>query len=371
MKYFVLGAFSSAIFVYGIALAYGATGSTNLAEIVVVPRPQRASPRTACCSAGMALLLVGFGFKVAAVPFHMWTPDVYQGAPTPGDGLHGGHRQGGRLRGAAPGLLLHRSDRSAPTGSRSLWVLAIITLVLGAVLGLVQRDVKRMLAYSSINHAGFILLGLQAATRRGRRGQRSTTCSSTPSSSSAASPSSRSSAAAATAGTTSTPTAGSARRQPLLALAFAILLLAQAGAPFTTGFFAKLYVVEAAVAAHSYALAVIAMVSAAVAAFFYLRVVFLMYGRAPARRGPVGRRPVTLPAVGAGAGADEGTDEAAAEAGEPLPGDGPAEGTVGIGPIEVPVTTGVAIFLTVAFTVVFGIWPSPVVDFIHAATLLV
>src|SRR5271165_3893182 len=277
MKYFVLGAFSSA------TLVYGATGSTNLAQIAAYLSANVVASNGVLL-AGLGLLLVGFGFKVAAVPFHMWTPDVYQGAPTPATGFMAALAKAGgfaallRVFFSTFGTL--RSDWQP-----LLWLIAILTLLVGAFLGLVQRDVKRILAYSSINQAGFILVGLAAATSQGiagsvyyvfvyavmvlgsfavitvvgRRGDREHDLDSYR---------------------------GLGRRQPALALGFAILLLAQTGVPFTTGFLAKVYVVSAAVRAHSYALAVIAMLSATVAAAFYLRLIFLMYGlRLPAGTG--------------------------------------------------------------------------------------
>ncbi|MGH9302995.1 MAG: NADH-quinone oxidoreductase subunit N, partial [Acidimicrobiales bacterium] len=275
MKYFLLGAFSSAIFVYGISLVYGATGSTNLASIASYLAANVLS-NEGLLLAGAGLLLVGFCFKIAAVPFHMWSPDVYQGAPSPATGFMAAIAKVGGFA-ALLRVFFSTFHSIAPAWQPIIWVIAILTMVLGAVLGLVQRDIKRMLAYSSINHAGFILLGLQAATRSGiaaslyyvfaysfliigsftviavigQRVERHNDIA---------------------------DYRGLGRRQPVLALAFAILLLAQAGVPFTTGFLSKLYVVEASVQAHSYALAVVAMLSGAVAAVYYLRVVFLMYG---------------------------------------------------------------------------------------------
>ena len=236
MKYFVLGAFSSAFFLYGIALVYGATGSTNLGRrspSFLSDRP--CSSTTALLLAGLALLLVGFGFKVAAVPFHTWTPDVYQGAPTPGRRLHGLRREGRRLRRPAAGLrprLRHlparlAADRLRP-GRRS-------RMVVGAVLAVVQTDVKRMLAYSSISHAGFILVGVQAGHRAGARRRRSSTWSPTRSWSPAASASSPSSAARATIGHSLDDYRGLSATGPLLAFAFTLFLLAQAGVPLTVG----------------------------------------------------------------------------------------------------------------------------------------
>jgi len=353
MKYFVLGAFSSAIFVYGIALVYGATGSTNLPQIAAYLSANIVTSNGVLLG-GLALLLVGFGFKVSAVPFHMWTPDVYQGAPSPVTGFMTAIAKAGGF--AALLRVFFSTFGSLRTDWQPLlWALAILTLVLGAVLGLVQRDVKRMLAYSSINHAGFILVGLAAATSSGISGSvyyvfvYSLLVLG-------------SFAVITVVGGTGDTNhdldayRGLGRRQPALALAFAILLLGQTGVPFTTGFLAKLYVISAAVKAHSYALAVIAMLSAAVAAAFYIRVVFLMYG-------------VRLPVA---TGDDKGS--LSLSAGEDVPdalepsGGEPRE--LSLGPVVVPLPTAVAIFVTVAVTVVFGIWPAPLVDFVKAAGFL-
>jgi NADH-quinone oxidoreductase subunit N len=353
MKYFVLGAFSSAIFVYGIALVYGATGSTNLPQIAAYLSTNIVTSNGVLLG-GLALLLVGFGFKVSAVPFHMWTPDVYQGAPSPVTGFMTAIAKAGGF--AALLRVFFSTFGSLRTDWQPLlWALAILTLVLGAVLGLVQRDVKRMLAYSSINHAGFILVGLAAATSSGISGSVYYVFV----------------YSLLVLGSFAVITVvggsgdrnhdldayrGLGRRQPALALAFAILLLGQTGVPFTTGFLAKLYVISAAVKAHSYALAVIAMLSAAVAAAFYIRVVFLMYG-------------VRLPV---GTGDDKGS--LSLSAGEDVPdalepsGGEPRE--LSLGPVVVPLPTAVAIFVTVAVTVVFGIWPAPLVDFVKAAGFL-
>ncbi|HZU78903.1 MAG TPA: NADH-quinone oxidoreductase subunit N, partial [Acidimicrobiales bacterium] len=164
IKYFVLGGFSSAVFVYGIALTYGATGTTNLPQIADY-LARNVLLHDGLLLAGVALLLVGFGFKVAAVPFHLWTPDVYQGSPTPVTGFMAAVAKAGGfaafLRVFVSSFGLLRSDWQP-----AVWVIAAITLVLGAVVALVQRDVKRMLAYSSINHAGFVLIGLQVGTGR-------------------------------------------------------------------------------------------------------------------------------------------------------------------------------------------------------------
>ena len=277
LKYFVLGSFSSAVFVYGIALVYGATGTSNLAQIAgFLSKNVLASD--GLLLAGMSLLLVGFAFKVAAVPFHMWTPDVYQGAPSPVTGFMAAVSKAGAfaafLRVFISSFGLLRTDWQP-----LIYGIAVVTLLLGAGLAIVQRDVKRMLAYSSINHAGFVLLGLEAATARGVSASLYYLFAYTfmvIGSFAIVTILGRSGDAAHDIASYR----GLARRQPALALAFAVLLLAQAGAPFTTGLWAKLQVVLAAVD-HAVPLAVVAMVSAAVAAFFYLRVAVLMYTPLP------------------------------------------------------------------------------------------
>jgi NADH-quinone oxidoreductase subunit N len=280
VKYFVLGAFSSAFFLYGIALTYGATGSTNLVEISAF-LSTTVLANSGLLLAGMALLLVGFAFKVAAVPFHFWTPDVYQGAPTPVTAFMASV---GKVAAFAAMLrvlvvaLPNWKDDWQPV----IWVIAVLTLVIGSVLAVVQTNVKRMLAYSSISHAGFILIGVEAAghpggsigsgmpsawlyllvysvlvagtfaivTIVGRTGDAATDLDSFR---------------------------GLAQQKPLLALSLTVFLLAQAGVPLTSGFTAKFGVIQAAVEEHSYAIAIIAMVSAVIAAFLYLRIMISVW----------------------------------------------------------------------------------------------
>ena len=274
LKYFLLGSFSSAIFLYGIALVYGATGSTELV-LIANHLATNVLSNGGVLLAGMALLIVGLGFKVAAVPFHLWTPDVYQGSPTPFTGYMAAVAKAagfaGLLRVLDQGLLTQQTDWRPV-----IWVITVLTLVIGSVLAIASRDLKRMLAYSSVSQAGYVLVGVQAATGTGKsaalfylftytfivigsfavvdaiQGQGE----------------SRS---------TIWAVRGLSRRQPLLAAAMLVLLLAQAGVPFTSGFLGKFYVIQAAVGQGQYYLAVIAMLTAAVAAFFYLRVALLMY----------------------------------------------------------------------------------------------
>jgi NADH-quinone oxidoreductase subunit N len=377
LKYFLLGGFSSAIFVYGIALTYGATGSTNLTQIADF-LSKNVVLTNGLLLAGLSLMLVGFAFKVAAVPFHMWTPDVYQGAPSPVTGFMAAVAKVGAFA-ALLRVLFSSFGLISADWQPIIYGLAVLSLVLGSVLALRQRDVKRMLAYSSINHAGFILLGVESArasgvsaslyylfaytfmtigsfaiiTVLGREGDHDHDL---------------------------TRYKGLATRQPALALAFAVLLLAQAGAPFTTGLWAKLEVVFAAVSGGAVPLAVIAMVTAVIAAFFYLRVAVLMYAGgssnggdgatgtarlAPAARHDSGAQIGWASPEGAAASVTTMNDElimTEVEAG-PFGEETPTA-------VPVPPLTGVAIGLCVAVTVVFGVWPSPLIDFANQASLL-
>ena len=283
LKYFVLGAFSTAFLLYGIALVYGATGTTSLDGIgayldtyVVL--------RDGMLLAGLAMLLVGLGFKVAAVPFHAWAPDTYVGAPTPVTALMASAVKAAGFA-ALIRVFVEALGMRADDWQPAVFALACATLAVGSVLAAVQSDAKRVLAYSSISHAGFILVGVQAASDSGTAAVLfylavyaviavgSFTV------------------VAALSGTSDDRTgldtlAGLGARRPALALGLTILLLAQAGVPFTSGFVAKFSVIAAAVEARSYWLAVVAMVSAVVAAYAYLRLVVTMYFRDPADASP-------------------------------------------------------------------------------------
>lgn len=307
MKYFVLGAFSSAFFLYGIALVYGSTGSTNLSRIGAFLDGHELLDEHLLL-AGIGLLLVGLAFKVAAVPFHFWAPDVYQGAPSPVTGYLAS------IAKAAGFAALIRVLLVAFDSHRLAWTpivvgLAFATLAVGAVMAITQTDVKRMLAFSSISHAGFVLVGVSAAG--GASGQWIATIGDeaprtlVQSASDGAISSAvfylvaysfmalGSFAVMSVIGSDSRtppdsdPDAGGqhsfarygglAKRRPVLALAFTVLLLAQAGVPLTSGFIAKFEVIRAAVEAEGYVLAAVAMGTAVVSAFAYLRVVLAMY----------------------------------------------------------------------------------------------
>ena len=166
LKYFVLGGFSSAFLLYGIALVFGAIGSTNISQMVdTLAGTVPVERNDALVLAGVALLLVGLGFKIAAVPFHVWTPDVYQGAPTPVTSFMASVGKvaafGALMRVFIVALPFYRDDWRP-----AIWILAVLSLVVGSFLAVVQTDVKRMLAYSSISHAGFMLVGVEAAGHR-------------------------------------------------------------------------------------------------------------------------------------------------------------------------------------------------------------
>ncbi len=287
IKYFVLGGFASAFFLYGIALLYGAAGTTNITEMVATFQSgvDLDNPN-ALALAGLALLIVGLGFKVAAAPFHVWAPDVYEGAPTPVTAFMASVGKAAAfaamIRVLVTALPFFRDDWRPV-----IWVLAILSLVIGSFLAVVQTNVKRMLAYSSVSHAGFLLVGVEAA---GHTAGEALPGDGIPSvalylmlysvlvigSFGVVTVVSR---AAGDDDGDSTLDAfkGLSKRRPLLALAFTVFLLAQAGVPFTSGFIAKFGVIQAAVEVESYAIAIIAMVAAVVAAFLYLRIMVNMW----------------------------------------------------------------------------------------------
>ncbi|MGX1799439.1 NADH-quinone oxidoreductase subunit NuoN, partial [Streptomyces albidoflavus] len=298
VKYFLLGAFSSAFLLFGIALLYGYSGSVSYAVIADVvdgtlisndPVLAQTMGNDALLLIGMALVLMGLLFKVGAVPFHMWTPDVYQGAPTPVTGF-----MAAATKVAAFGALLRLLYVVLP-GMRwdwrpVMWGVAIATMVVGAIVAVTQTDVKRLLAYSSVAHAGFILAGVIAASPAG--------VSSVLFYLAAYSFVTIGAFAVVTlvrdAGGEATHLskwAGLGRRSPLVAAVFAVFLLAFAGIPLTSGFSGKFAVFSAAAEGGAGALVIIGVLSSAVAAFFYVRVIVLMFFSEPRADGPT----VTVP----------------------------------------------------------------------------
>ncbi len=292
VKYFLLGAFSSAFLLFGIALLYGYAGSVSYAGIAaVVDGSAPVSPALADTTGNDALLLIGLAmvavgllFKVGAVPFHMWTPDVYQGAPTPVTGF-----MAAATKVAAFGALLRLLYVVLPGMSWDwrpvMWGVAIATMLIGAVIAVTQTDVKRLLAYSSVAHAGFILAGVIATNRDG--------VSSVLFYLAAYSFVTLGAFAVVTlvrdAGGEATHLsrwAGLGRRSPLVAAVFAVFLLAFAGIPLTSGFAGKFAVFKAAAQGGAMPLVVIGVISSAVAAFFYVRVIVLMFFSEPKADGP-------------------------------------------------------------------------------------
>jgi len=293
LKYFLLGAFSSAFLLYGIAMAYGATGTTSIGGIANALSGETGSLTLALLAAG--LLTVGFAFKVAAVPFHMWTPDVYQGAPTPVTAFMAA---GTKVAGFAA-LLRVANVALGPLAwelTLAIALIAVLTMFVGSILAIAQDNVKRMLAYSSIAHAGFVLVGVAAANHEGitgsmfylvayaamilgafgvvmlvsRVGEQRTSLSSYR---------------------------GLGRRSPLLAGLLAVFLLSLAGLPPTAGFLAKVFVFQAAVSAGLEWLVILAVTASVIAAFFYLRVLVLTYMQ-DAEPGEADERPAAALAPG-------------------------------------------------------------------------
>ncbi len=277
LKYFFLGAFSTGFLLYGIALIFGATGATGLAAI-----GRAGSEHNVMLLAGLALLLVGFGFKIAAFPFHVWTPDVYQGAPSPAVGFMAAAVK------AASFAALVRVLAAAFWGQRGEWAtilyyLAIATMVFGNVAALVQNRLKRLLAYSSIAHAGYLLVGVTAMFRAQAAGASAVlfyllvySLATFGAFAVVAHLSRREADADAL-----ESYRGLARRHPWLAAALAVYLISLAGLPPLAGFVGKFALFAAAVNASLVQLAVIGMLTSALSAYYYIRVLYIMYMTEP------------------------------------------------------------------------------------------
>ncbi len=277
MKYFLLGAFASGFFLYGIALIFGATGSTNLDKIANAVAA--GAGRDPMLVIGFGLLLVGFGFKISSVPFQLWAPDVYEGAPTSVTALIA---TGSKAAAFAALLRVLLSSFRAPQidWTMMIWVLAALSMTFGNVVAIAQNNLKRMLAYSSIAHVGYMLVGIVAGGQLGsgavlfymlvytfttagafgvillleRDGREAVQLE---------------------------DFGGLAARQPLLALVLTIFLLSLIGIPPTAGFVGKFYLFGSAVRAGYIWLAVIGVLNSAVAAYYYLRLIVYMYMREP------------------------------------------------------------------------------------------
>jgi len=305
---------------YGSALTCGAVGSTNMVKI----QEQVATlDERSLLYGGMALLLVGFGFKIAAVPFHAWTPDVYDGAPSPTVSFMASAVKVAGFAGLIRVFtLMFGNTGIAVDWTPMLFALSVLSMIYGAIVGITQDNVKRMLAYSSISHAGFILVGLEAASEVGTRAAlyylAAYTFIAIGSFAVIAVASPKGDAAHSL-----DDYRGLASRKPALAFGFTVLLLAQAGVPFTTGFLGKFFVINAAIEGKNYVLAIIAMLAAVIGAYLYLRIMLAMYS--------------------------DGEESVA-------------------GTAAIPVTAMLTIGSAVVFTLFFGIFADPLVELVRDAT---
>jgi NADH-quinone oxidoreductase subunit N len=302
LKYFLLGSFATAFFLYGVALVYGSTGTVNLAAVrAAIAGPT--APDPIIISVAAALMLVGLGFKVSAAPFQMWAPDVYQGAPTP---ITGFFSTGPKAAAFAIFLRIFMTAFE-PIGGNwwpLIWISALLSMTIGNFAALLQSNIKRMLAYSSIAHAGYVLVALTAHSDTGTaaamfylaayafmnlgafaavsylsgRGERYQSID---------------------------DFAGLAQKQPLAAAMLTIFMFSLIGVPLTGGFFGKFYIFKAALQSHLVWLTVLGLLNSAVGAYYYLRILVVMYmhepGEATAKAEPltVGlRAALILPAIG-------------------------------------------------------------------------
>jgi NADH-quinone oxidoreductase subunit N len=330
MKYFLLGSFATAFFLYGIALVYGITGTTNLALMA------NADGSSNLLKLGLALILIGLGFKVAAAPFQLWTPDVYEGAPTPVTALFSAGPK------AATFALLLRIFATVPAATHfwfwAFWILAVLTMFVGNLGALVQTNVKRMLAYSSIAHAGYILVAFAAVTYL--EGNADTGGAAAYAAvlfyllSYALVKLGAFTVVSQLGGTGEKHLAlddyaGLGRRQPIVAAALGLFLLSLLGLPVTAGFFGKFYVFKAAVNSHLIWLAVLMAVNSIIGAYYYFRLIVVMYMREPNTE--AGHAPAVI--------------------GFPLP-------------------VNVVLAVTAAGTVYFGLFPNQVLSFVLKSNLL-
>ncbi|MFI2754404.1 NADH-quinone oxidoreductase subunit NuoN [Cellulomonas sp. P22] len=353
MKYFLLGAFASAILLFGVALLYGFSGSLRYSEIAAAT--QTVVGLDGLLLVGAVLVLVGLLFKVGAVPFQQWTPDVYQGAPTPVTGF-----MAACTKVAAFGALLRMMYVVLPGLAWDLepmlWAVAILTMVVGTVAALVQTDMKRMLAYSSIAHAGFVLTGVIALDSTGISSvlfyllaygaatvgafgivslvRERTAVPATVTAGGGSDDVTESEGVVIGEATHLAQWAGLGRTHPLTALTFTLFLLSFAGIPLTAGFTGKFAVFSAAVAGGAWQLALVGVLASAAAAFFYVRIVVLMFFTPP-----------------------PGTEGAPDEA--------PSTSVTTV--VTTQGFTAVAVAACALLTIVLGVLPSPVLDLVTEA----
>jgi NADH-quinone oxidoreductase subunit N len=333
LKYFLLGSFATAFFLYGIALVYGASGSTILTSMSQIDDAQMPLMKL-----GLALILIGLGFKVAIAPFQIWTPDVYEGAPTPVSALFAAGPK------AAAFALLLRIFASVPAATHywfwAFWLLAALTMFVGNLGALVQTNLKRLLAYSSIAHAGYILVAFAAVTGM-TSSDTATVFGGVPAY--AAVLFYLLSYALVKVGAftivsqlggkdekyvTLEDYAGLSQRHPIAAAALSLFLLSLLGLPVTAGFFGKFYIFKAAVNSNLIWLAVLMAVNSIIGAYYYLKVIVAMYMREP------------------------------------------AEDSASTAPIAFPVTVNIVLAITAIGTVYFGLFPNQVLRLLLEKTLI-
>ena len=290
LKYFLLGSFATAILLYGVALIYGSTGSTGYRAIGQFFMENGSFQNTTLI--GMGLLLVGFGFKVALVPFHSWAPDVYEGAPTPVTAFMAvGPKAAGFA--ALMRILAEAFPSLVQDWSAILWLLAILTMTLGNVVAVMQTNVKRMLAYSAIAHAGYILVGIIAHSRMGFSAVLFYIVIYTVMNLVAFS------VILSLSGKGDQRVqlddyAGLGRKAPFAAAGLSLALISLAGIPLTGGFIGKFYLFSAAVKEGYIGLTIIAVLNSVVSVFYYFRVMIFMYMREPGEDAP-GPEPLSRP----------------------------------------------------------------------------
>ena len=285
LKYFLLGSFATAFFLYGVALMFGATGSTN---VDAISQSLKSGNVLVLAYVATALIFIGLGFKVASAPFHVWTPDVYEGAPSPVVGL----MSTGPKAAAFAVLLRIMFEANAPGRFWLIWVSAALSMTLGNIGALVQDNVKRLLAYSSIAHAGYLLVAFAAQPEIGTSAAMFYTASY------AAMNVGAFAVVSHIAGygekyVTLEDYAGLGRRSPVLAASLTFFLMSLIGIPITGGFFAKFYVLTSALHSNLVVLAIILVLNSAVGAYYYLRIIVMMYMREPHGEVPVSRVPLT------------------------------------------------------------------------------
>jgi NADH-quinone oxidoreductase subunit N len=288
LKYFLLGSFATAFFLYGVALIFGATGSTNVYVIADVLKTNQ----SVLVYLAVALMFVGLGFKVASAPFHIWTPDVYEGAPAPVVGF----MSTGPKAAAFAVLLRVLFATGAPGWFWLVWISAALSMTIGNIGALVQNNIKRLLAYSSIAHAGYLLVAFAAAQTTGISAAIFYTASYAAMNVGAFAIVSHL-AGKGERYVTLDDYSGLGRRSPLIAALLTIFLISLIGIPITGGFFAKFYVFSAAMQSNLVGLTIIGVINSAIAAYYYLRVIVYMYMRDERIEAPVTRIPAGLGAA--------------------------------------------------------------------------